>query len=175
MSDFQVTGADDFYRLSKALKAAGRTEMRKQLNKAVREAAKPVIKDVKAAARSDLPHGGGLNERMAKARTVIKTKTGKDPGVTVAMPQKQEGYLTGNIRHPVFATKVRIHRKSSKRKDGTVGHYRDGARGGKARWAPQKINGDWFDGTVEKSAPTVLPHIEKALQSIADEVVRRAK
>lgn len=171
--DFTVRGAEQFLALSKALKAAGHKEMRKELNKAVKAAAKPVIKDVKAAAERDLPHGGGLNKRMAKARTVIKTKTGRDPGVSVAMPGKQAGYNDGVIRHPVFAKKGREQSKNSRRKDGTVAKYRD-RKGREAVWVTQKINGDWFDGTVEKSAPRVRPEIEKAIESIAEKVIREA-
>lgn len=174
MSDFEVRGAEDFYRLSKALKHAGRTELRKELHKGLRDGAKPLIPKTRQAALARLPQRGGLARRMAKAPQRVVVKTGKDPRIQLAMPGKQPGYNEGLIRRPVFARKVREQSVNSKRKDGTVAKYRD--RGGReARWVTQRIDGEWFDGTIVRNARSVLPALEQALNHVADKVVSEAK
>ena len=140
-----IQGAEKFLTLSKALKAAGQTGLRKELHNGIQQAAKPVIKEVRAAALSSLPSGGGLNAHVAKTRARIRVKTGRDPGVDVAWGRRQPGYMDGAVRHPVFKT---------------------------GRWVTQQVDGDWFDGTVEKAAPVVRPEIDKAIESICDKIVR---
>mgnify|MGYP006910588365 FL=1 len=53
--------------------------------------------------------------------------------------------MDGAVRHPVFKT---------------------------GRWVTQQVDGDWFDGTVEKAGPTVRPEIDKAIEAICDKIVR---
>ena len=158
MSDFAVHGADDFLRLSKALKGS---DLRKALNKGVREAVKPATK--KAAER--LADGMPSAELQRKAKRVTlrtQVRTGADPGVTVGVPFKR-GSKTGLgsanarlvnrlglVRHPVF--------------------------GDRSRWASTPVDGrGWFDKTVQDAAPEVRKGIEQAMQDVADEVVRRAR
>lgn len=140
-----IQGAEKFLRLSKALKAAGQKELRKELHKGIRDAKKPVISDVRAAALSSLPKGGGLNAHVAKTNARIRVKTGRDPGVDVVWGRRQPGYMDGTVRHPVFDT---------------------------GRWVSQHVDGDWFDGTVEAAGPTVRPEIDKAIEAICDKIVR---
>lgn len=155
MPDFEIRGADQLYRLSKALKAAGQTELRKELNKGVKTAAKSLIADTRAAAKRDLPKRGGLNIRMAKAPQRIRIRTGKDPGVSVVVPKKQPGYNEGIIRHPVFGKKTPGEKS-------------------KAKWVTQRIDGEWFDGTIRKGTHRVAPEMERALERVAEEIVRKA-
>lgn len=150
MSDFRVTGADDFLKVSKALKAMGATEVRKELNKALVDAAKPLIKDTRAAALAKLPTSGGLAKRMSKAPQRVRVRTGnKNAGVAIVLPGKQPGFLTGEIRRPVFGRK--------------------NAAGGRVM-VTQQINGDWFDGTLDAGAARVLPEMEKAVLRIAAKI-----
>ena len=65
---FQVKGAEKFLRLSKSLKIAGDLEMRRELNRALREVTKPLIAETRAAAEERLPKRGGLNRSVAKAK-----------------------------------------------------------------------------------------------------------
>lgn len=163
MSDFEVKGTADFLRLSKALKAAGRTEMRKELNKRLRQAGKPLIPKIREAALRELPKKGGLAERMAKRPIRIEPRTGVDPGVKVVMPKTQEGYNDGVIRHPVFD-------------EHKLGKGQFGPRAKPVPWVEQKIGpGLWFDDEIVANRDKVVPLIERAINSVLEDIVREAK
>lgn len=154
MSEFDVRGADQFLRLSKALKHAGRTELRKELNKGLRNAAKPLLPKAKAAARANLPRQGGLATQVAGESFRVQVRTGKDPGVRVVVGKRRGGAGSTNrgvIRHPVFG-----------RPGSFVEQQVPAAR-------------DWFDDTLRRSAPSVRPHLEQALEDVARRVVNEAK
>lgn len=97
-----LDGADDLLRVSKALKAAGQVELRKQLNKGLRDAAKPMRQVAKDAALRDLPQRGGLNRFVAGKRTRIAVKTGREPGVSVVVAKQDPRLEEGRLVHPVF-------------------------------------------------------------------------
>lgn len=151
-AEFEIHGADQFLRLSKALKAAGRTGLRKELDKGLRDAAKPLIKDVRAAARRDLPKRGGLNEVVARGKIETRVRTGQaTAGVwIVGKGQGLSGTNRGTVRHPVFGNREK-------------------------RFVDQKVSGGWFDETLTKGAPTVRPFLEQALEAVAQKIVRDAK
>lgn len=162
---FELRGADDFYKLSKALKAAGRTELRNELNRRMKEAGRPLIPEIRAAARRELPRRGGLAERMAKRPIQVVTRTGKDPGVRLVMPKTQEGYNDGVIRHPVVRKGNRKLRK---------GEF--GPRNKPVPWVAQRVGpGRWFDDTIVANRSKVLPLLEKAIQSVIDDIARKAR
>lgn len=148
--------ADDFYRLSKALKAAGQTGLRKELNKGLKKAGQSLIPDAQAALRQSLPSGLG---RRGRANLTVQVRTGRDPGVTVGKRFNSRGAgighsnavlinRTGEFRHPVFG-------------------HRD-------RWVAQRTRGGkgWFDDTMRRNAPRVRPDIERAIQDVIGEIVK---
>lgn len=146
MSDFEVRGADDFLRLSKALKAAGRTGMRKELNKRIKAAAKPSIKAVKDAAREGLPRQGGAGAFFARKRATVVTATGRDPGVKVRFAKADQRLDTqGRLTHPVF---------------------------GRPPTVVQRVRPGILSEGFQDSAPEVRKEIEAAMESIADDIVR---
>lgn len=150
--DFEVIGADDFLRLSKALKHAGRTELRKELNRGIRVAAKPIVPEVRAEALRRLPKRGGLARQVAKEPARVQTRTGRDPGVRVVVGRKRGGARQANrgeIRHPVF--------------------------GDRGRWVTQRVQPGWFDDPAERSAPRIKRAVQGAMQDIVDEIVRDTK
>jgi hypothetical protein len=152
MSDFTVRGAGDFLKLSKALKAAGRTEMRKELNKRLRVAAKPLIPEARAEARRTLPQAGGLADQVARAPMRVQVRTGQQAGVRIVVGKDRSGARAANqglIRHPVF--------------------------GNREKWVAQQVPSDWFDRPMQQSAPRIRPELEKAIQSVLDDIVRGAK
>lgn len=152
MSDFEIKGAGQFLKLSKALKAAGRTELRKELNKRLRTAAKPLIPIARAEARSSLPRKGGLAEQVAKAPMRVQVRTGREAGVRIVVGKDRSGARAANrgeIRHPVF--------------------------GNRERWVTQKVPAEWFDRPMRASTPTILPELEKAIESVLDDIVKGAK
>src|SRR5689334_337574 len=109
MSDFSIRGADDFQKLSKALKAAGKTEMRKTLHKGMKDAVKPLIPKARASARSTLPKAGGLNKLVASASIRPQVRTGRNAyGVRVVVGDKAGARAAnrGVLRHPVFGNRA---------------------------------------------------------------------
>lgn len=152
MTDFDITGADDFLRLSKALKAAGRTEMRKELHKGLRVAAKPLIPKARAEALARLPQRGGLARQVAKEPARVQVRTGRTPGVRIVVGKKRGGARQANrgfIRHPVF--------------------------GNRNVWVSQKVPPGWFDDPMRASAPAIRRDLADAIEAVAAQVVREAK
>lgn len=155
MSDFEIRGADQVQRLSKALKAAGETGLRKELNKGLRQGAKPLIPKARAAARgSKLPNRGGLAARLGKSAFRIQVRTGREPGVRIVAAAKGGAARLlndhGRVRHPVFGQDV---------------------------WVSQSVPEakGWFEDEMRKEAPSVRPELERAMERVAQEVVRRAR
>lgn len=153
MSSFQVTGAEQFLRASKALKAAGELGLRKELHKAMRVAVKPLTPLTRAAAMEQLPKRGGMNVRVAKAKQTPQARTGaRTAGVRLTVGKSGSGARGANVgvvRHPVF--------------------------GDAKKWVDQPVPNatGWFDETCRQHAPTlVLPALEVALHDLAYEIAR---
>lgn len=151
MSDFEVRGADEFLKLSKALKQAGKTELRKQLNKGMKDAAKPLIPLTRQAARDRLPRRGGLAAQVARTPQRVQVRTGAaTAGVRLVVGKTGSGARgadQGVIRHPTFG-------------------HRD-------RWVSQKVDAGWFTETILHNKHRVLPEVKKAMERVVAEVVRR--
>jgi hypothetical protein len=150
--DFTVRGTGDFIRLSKALKAAGRTELRKELHKGMRKAARPLIPKARAEARARLPQSGGLADQVAREPARVQVRTGRDPGVRVVIGRKRGGARQANrgvIRHPVF--------------------------GNRDVWVDQRVRPGWFDDPMRGEAPAIRRDVLRAMDDVADQVVRDAK
>lgn len=154
MSDFEVRGADQFLALSKALKAAGRTELRKELNKGMRDAAKPLIPKAREAFKAELPHRGGAGAYIAGKRMRAVTRTGRDPGVNIVVA-KQDPRLDseGRLAHPVFG---------QRRADG------------RRVIAVQRVKPGIFSSAMQKEAPAIRGALEGAMQAVIDTIVRGA-
>lgn len=157
--DFTVRGAEQFLALSKALKAAGRTELRKELNRELQLAGKPLIAVTREAARSMLPRSGGLADQVAREPQRIQVRTGeKTAGVRVVVGKRRGGARSANrgrVRHPVFG------RSTQSRSEWT--------------WVTQQVEPGWFDRTLEREAPHIArPAVMRALESVAERVVREA-
>ena len=153
MTEFSVSGAEHFYALSKALKAAGRSDLRKELNAELRKVGRPLIAKTRAAALDKLPSRGGFAAQVAKEPQRVQVRTGQDTaGMRIVVGKRRGGAQAANrgtIRHPVF---------------------------GRSQFVDQQVEPGWFDQTLEKEAPPVAREaVEHALESIAEKVVREAK
>lgn len=150
--DFEIQGADQFLRLSKALKHAGHREMRKDLTRAMRVAAKPLIPEARREARRRLPNRGGLAQQVAREPMRVQVRTGsRTAGVRIVVGDKKggaQGANRGVIRHPVF--------------------------GNRKVWVNQTVPRDWFDDPMNEGAPRIRRGLESALDEIAGRVVREA-
>lgn len=151
MADAIVKG-DDFYRAAKAMKDAGRKDLRKELNRRMRVAAKPLIPKTRAAAKEKLPTEGGLAARIAKDPQRVAVRTGKKTaGVQLVVGKRGSGARQadeGRVRHPVFGRKV---------------------------WVGQDVEPGWFSGTLQDEADSVLPAIAEALDDVSKGIIRAVK
>lgn len=158
-SDFEVRGAEDFYRLSKALKHSGRTELRKELNKGLKKAAVPLIKNARVEAIQRLPARGGLNRLVAKTPTRVQVRTGADSaGVRIVVVKSNSGARRANrgvLRHPVFAD------SSQDRSDWT--------------WVDQPVEPGWFDDPMREGAPVVRGELEQSMETVARKIIEEAR
>ena len=159
--DFEFKGADQFLRLSKALKEAGHADLRKKLHKGMRDAVREVMPEAEPALAEQLPY---LKKKRAKAVTqVAQVKTGADPGVTVGMrfgskrsTNARLANSKGVFRHPVWA---------------------DGEKTRKEwHWVNQPVPGakGWFDKTYLNAAPHIRRRIEAVMERTLEQVIREA-
>lgn len=148
--DFEVHGADQFLKMSKALKEAGRTGMRRELHTGIRKAARPLVKKTRDEAKRRLPKRGGLAAQVAKEPQRVQVRTGtKTAGVRIVVGKKQGGARAANrgvIRHPVF--------------------------GNREVWVDQKVPARWFDDPIEASAPEIRREIERSLNDMLAKIAR---
>jgi hypothetical protein len=142
-------GANDFLALSKRLKAAGEKGLRNELNKVMRNAAKPLIPKVREAARASLPKGGGLNERIARKPLRAQTRTGNATAGVRIVGTKVEPRINdqGRVYHPVFG-----------RKPGVVQTVEQ-AKG-------------YFDDTLAAEGPGITADLVAALNTFRDSITR---
>lgn len=144
-----VKGADDLLALSKRLKAAGQTELRKELHKAMRTAAKPLIPEVRKAARAQLPKSGGLNERIARKPYRAQVRTGaKTAGVRITGSKVDPRINEGRVAHPVFG-----------RSKSTVVQQVPSAQG-------------YFDETLRDQGPQVRDELRRTLAAWTERIAR---
>jgi hypothetical protein len=144
-----VKGAEDLLALSKRLKAAGQKDLRNELHKAMRDAAKPLIPKVRAAARAKLPKAGGLNERIAKKPYRSQVRTGATTaGVRITGTKVDPRINEGRVWHPVFGD----------RKPGAI----------------QRVPSadGYFDDTLRESAPEVQDELRRTFSAFVDRLVR---
>lgn len=110
-----IQGADQYKRLARALKHAGNgAVLRKELNKAIQLATRPIVKEIRVEARMTLPRAGGLNRYVARSSIKTKKYTGSNPGVVIrASKTKSAGgkkvdirrINKGSLRHPLYGNR----------------------------------------------------------------------
>lgn len=135
------------------LKLAGAGGLKLALTREIKEATKPLIEDVKQAARDELPKAGGLNEYVAGGRFTSSVRyTGIQIGVRIVntAPKgskggtRQFGSDRGSVRHPVFGHRDR-------------------------KWSETKVPAGWFSKTLDdKASIEATPRVLAALVETRD-------
>lgn len=155
-------GADDFLKLSKALKNAGQKDLRKELHNAMKKAAKPLIPDARAAALARLPQRGGLAKRVAKQTFTVQVRTAeKLHGVRVARPRRfyASAQLNdkGVVRHPV--------------------HAKPGTTRKEQAWRTQPVPAakGWFDEAMKQQGPQITQDVIDAMETVARKIAKEVK
>lgn len=142
-------GARDFLAVSKALKAAGAGDLRKEFHKTVRDAAKPLLPKIRESARAKGPKHGELNERLAKKPYRVQARTGaKTAGVRIVGTKVDPRINNlGRIQHPVFGRKP------------VVVQYDSDLKG-------------YFDEPLKESGPSVQTDVVKAMDAFTRKLLR---
>ncbi len=148
--DVSVSGADRFKALSDQLRAAGRGDLVKELQKALRDAVKPITPKSRAEATKRLPQSGGLAGKVAKAPQRVTARAGQSSAsLRLTIAGKRSGAYgadKGKVRHPVF-----------------------GRRG---KWVEQQVKPGWFTDVVEAEKPQVRDEVVKVLDDFRDRIIR---
>lgn len=154
-----VAGNAQLRLLGLKFQAAGAGGLRRNLLAGIRAGAKPLVDDVRAAAREDLPKKGGLAAIVAESPIAVRTRlTGPSVGVRIVNTRKgvdtaagksiRFGTDTGRLRHPVFG-------------------HRD-------RWVTQQLrHPGWFTETLAHRAPETTPFVLAAMEVTAREIMLR--
>jgi hypothetical protein len=149
--DVRVEGTEQLERLAKAVKLYGDKELRKDMLRALRNAAKPMALAIKDQARDDLPHTGGLNEFVASASISPRTRTsGKSAGVRITGRKSGhdlDAINRGRVRHPVY--------------------------GGPA-WVTQSVQAGWWERGANSKADLVRRDLFNAMEDVASKITRSA-
>jgi hypothetical protein len=149
--DVEVTGAVQLVRLAAAVKLYGDKELRKDMLRGLRAAAKPMAMSIKEEAAADLPHTGGLNEWVAKSSITPRTRTsGKSAGVRITGRKSGhdlEAINRGRVRHPVF------------------GHN---------TWVSETVSSGWWERGALKQEDTVRRDLIVAMEEVAAKIARSA-
>jgi len=142
------SGSAQLAALAVSLKATGDKTLRRELLRGLKSGADPLVKKVAEAARSQLPHGGGLNEQVAGQKVKVQVRTGaRTAGVrmTTTAPDTSQTD-SGFVRHPVF--------------------------GDRKKWVVQQIPAakGWWSQTLADGASDVQPELTAAMERVALEI-----
>lgn len=140
--DVVVRGFEDFLALRTRCKAVD-TVLPRELNRRMRLAAKPLIAQTRKAAREQLPHRGGLAERVATSPQRVVIRTGRrTAGVRIVTTRHDTASTDrGRLRHPRFG-------------------HRD-------QWFDQSVTPGWWTNTLRRGAPVVRPQVIAAMETVA--------
>jgi hypothetical protein len=143
-----LRGSEQLLRVSRALKDAGETGLRKQFHKTIGAAAKSAIPAIRQSARDKAPRKGGLNERLAKNPYRTQVRTGVTTAGVRIVGTKVDPRINsqGRIQHPVFGR-------------GTVVQF------------DPKLKG-YFDEPLEKLGPQVQKDVVNAMTEFTRAVLR---
>jgi hypothetical protein len=138
------TGTAELARLSAALRATGRNDLRKELLRGLRNGAKPMVPAAREAALAALPKRGGLAADVAGAKWAVRTRLSGNPSVRLTggwASHDMAALDSGLLRHPVF------------------GHRR--------RWVSQPIPPHWFTDAMNQLAPEFRDELLKVIDDMA--------
>ena len=143
---FELRGVEQLLDLSKALKQAGATDLSRELNRAISDAAKPLRAELRKSARETLPKSGGLAESVAGARiSTTRSTSRRNPGVRIRTRRNQLAAMNeGHVRHPVFGRDV---------------------------WVEQSVTPGWWDRPTDAASPDIQADVEAAMDRVTRKLV----
>lgn len=146
--EVRIQGAEKLAVVGKQLRATGNKDIRKEMYRGLRRAAKPLAADARENARRTLPKAGGLNERVARSKFRVSVRAaGRNPGVRITAAGLDARLDTqGRTRHPLF--------------------------GNREWWYEQKVKPHWFEIPMRAGAPKVRRELEQVVDEIAKKLSR---
>lgn len=141
-----IEGAEQLVLLAKKLRDASK-ELRSELYRGINRATKPLKEDVRKAARTRLPHRGGLGARVAKSKIVTKRRAvGAGAGVRLI---GTSGYDIGSIDR------------------GRVRHLSWGHQ----PWSNQTVPKGFWTEPLTAGGPRVRPEIQQVMDDVTAKIV----
>ena len=139
-----------------ALRELGDRGMTNRFRAAVRVIARPMVDDVRKAARDLLPKSGGLNEHVAGQRITTSTLlSARGATIRLKMPFIDATELDkGHVRHPVFG------KGAQTRKEWT--------------WVDQQVPNaaGFWSRTLMMAGPQVTAELVVLMKATAEEIAR---
>jgi hypothetical protein len=166
----KVEGTEEFRRLAVQLKQAGRGELRRELARAMKDAAAPVVQEAADRVRS-LPVtgvGGGASARAARAAQALGRRMAGDRGklrafrraglrATIARSVRAKVSTSGNSA----SVRIQVNRNMLPPDQRTLpGHLNEGTWrhpvfGDRDVWVAQMAPPGWFDDPMRTGGPRI--------------------
>jgi hypothetical protein len=167
MLRFQAGGAKDCFRLAHALHEAGQKDLKRELDKASREAGNVIVDAVRADTDKYIPRDF---EKSFKASLEAKVEVRLIQGRRISAVfwamgksyrRKIEEMNAGTLRHPVFGRSRRLKR-----------HWIHKATSQLNEWVDQPIRPGLVDEPARAAMPKAVEKIEDAVHRVVDKIGR---
>jgi hypothetical protein len=159
----KVTGASDLYRFAHALNEAGKTGLKRELDRASRQAGEELVKEVEDSLNDYIPKNFERRwDQAFQAKTEVRLVASRRITVVFwAMGKRQRRDIkainVGNLKHPIYGRYRRL-------KDGTL----------KANpWVsspPQPIRPGLVDEPVRRATPRAIKKLDDAVKRVVDKI-----
>jgi hypothetical protein len=170
-----VTGPQAFGIIADHLKAAGEGGLRRELFKAINDAAKPLAREIANVAHLKPylpdPYAAVLAESLSVSVSKI---AGANPAIRLRAVGGKDGRRRsrhvarineGILRHPVFGTEAQL-----------AAHIAAGGAAHHGRgwiWRDQEVQPGFFTDPTEKAAPEIRRQIVAAMTTVANKASRK--
>lgn len=144
-------GPEQLARISRQLRAEANRGLERELNKALRDAAKPLKREIPEAAMARLPNRGGLNRRVARSRVSVRNKATRGKGVQVSIGARRSQVAqinSGFVFHPVFGGEERVR---------------------------QEVTAGFADAAIDQSEAEVTRGMQEAIGRVSDRIERSGR
>jgi hypothetical protein len=144
----EVTGAEQFASLARALKEAGNKDLRAELYKGINRSVRPLRQAVKAEIPRRLPRRyGAVLARDLSVRT--RRRPMRDPAIYLLGTAKNRDVRSlnrGRLRHPLF--------------------------GNREHWFDQRVSSRWWEDPLSREAPAVRQELVRVMDEVAQKIAR---
>lgn len=171
-------GAEDYRRLARRLREAGRKDLRSKLRKHITDAGRPVLEEIRATVRS-LPvtgsRGGGTKQRReaSVARAAAKSKDRarrRGHGLRAAIASGTKLQVTARgVRFVVNSANLPEGQRTLPRRLDSPKGWRHPVFGDRHTWVHQQGK-PYFAATIKRRAPEFRRAILKAMDEIQGEL-----